>query len=309
MPSVSSLEIRQSGPADFPVAAALRAANEPDRIISAEGMRLWMGDLPARAALGSWLATDDGEPVGWAFAMRAWTQPDDGIGSVDVVVAPDRQRRGVGTALAAYVEQHCSGLGLHTVRGMSLDTASARAMAARHGFRETYASTTSTVDPRTIDPEPVPDDVRLVRFGDLDDPQALFELDLEVSQDVPGDESFEAMTLADWSARFWRTAMVDDDCSLVAYVDAELAGLTMLRVDRPTGRAHNNITGVRRRHRGRGLARLLKSHSLHRAGGLGITVAATENDETNAPMLAVNTALGYRPSSRRVEWERGPRDA
>jgi len=42
---------------------------------------------------------------------------------------------------------------------------------------------------------------------------------------------------------------------------------------------------------------------------VGATVAATENDETNAPMLAVNTALGYRPSSRRVEWERSTRDA
>jgi GNAT superfamily N-acetyltransferase len=306
---VTSLEIRPAGPADFPAAAALRAANEPDRIITAEGMRLWMGDLPERAALGCWLATDGGEPVGWAFAMRAWTQPDDGIGSVDVVVAPDRQRRGVGSALAAYVEEHCTDLGLHTVRGMSLDTPSARAMATRHGFRETHAATTSTVDPRTVEPGPVPADVRLVPFADLDDPAPVFALDLEVSQDVPGDESFEAMTLADWSARFWRTAMVDDDCSLVAYVDDELAGLTMLRVDRPTGRAHNNITGVRRQHRGRGLARLLKSHSLHRAGALGVTVAATENDETNAPMLAVNTGLGYRPSSRRVDWERGPRDA
>ena len=301
---MSSLEIRPAGPADFPAAAALRAANEPDRIISAEGMRLWMGDLPERAALGTWLAIDGGEPVGWAFAMRAWTQPDDGVGSLDVVVAPDRHRRGIGTALAAHVEQHCAGLGLHTVRAMSLDTRSARAMAARHGFRQTHAQTTSTVDPRTIDPEPVPADVRLVPFGDLDDPRALFELDLEVSQDVPGDESFEAMTLDDWTARFWRTAMVDDDCSLVAYVGDELAGLTMLRVDRPTGRAHNNITGVRRADRGRGLARLLKSHSLHRAGELGVTVAATENDETNAPMLRVNEKLGYRPAGSTLGWSR-----
>ena len=39
------------------------------------------------------------------------------------------------------------------------------------------------------------------------------------------------------------------------------------------------------------------------------SVAATENDETNGPMLAVNTRLGYRPSSRRVEWERSTRGA
>jgi len=289
---------------DLPVAAVMRAANEPDRIITAEGMRLWMGDLPERAALSTWLAESDGRPVGWAMAMRAWHQSDDGVGHVDVVVAPEHQRHGIGAALAEQVEQRCAELGFHTVRATSVDVPSARALADRHGFRAAHATTTSSVDPRTVSPDPVPADVRLVAFAEVDDPRPVYELDLEVSVDMPGDESFDAMTLDAWAARFWRTAMVDDDCSLLAYVDGELAKVTMLRVDRPSGRAHNNLTGVRRAHRGRGLARLLKSHSLHRAGELGVTVAATDNDETNAPMLAVNRALGYRPSSRRVEWER-----
>jgi GNAT superfamily N-acetyltransferase len=306
---MGSFTVRAADASDFPAAAAIRAANEPARIITREGMTVWMGDLPERAALATWLAEDAGEPVGWAMAMRMWTQPDDGIGGVDVVVAPGRHREGIGSALAELVGRHCTDLALHTVRAMSLDTPAARAMAGRHGFRETHASTTSAVDPRTVDPEPVPADVRVVPFGDIDDPRPVFELDLEVSADVPGGESFESMTLADWSARFWRSPVVDDECSLVAYVDGEPAGLTMLRVDRPSGRAHNNITGVRRAHRGRGLGRLMKSHSLHRAAGLGVTVAATENDETNAAMLAVNTGLGYRPSSRRVEWEHRRRDA
>lgn len=306
---MATISVRPADGADFPAAAALRAANEPDRIISLEGMRIWMADLPERAALATWLAEDDREPVGWAMAMRSWTQPDDGVGSVDVVVAPGRHRQGIGTALAERIGAHCTGLGLHTVHAMSADTPSARAMAEQHGFRAAHMQTMSTIDPRTVVAEPVPAGVRLVPFGEIDDPRPVFELDLEVSVDVPGDESFESMTLADWSARFWRTPIVDGECSLLAYVDGEPAGLTMLRVDRPTGRAHNNITGVRRVHRGRGLARLLKSHSLHRAAELGATVAATENDETNAPMLAVNTALGYRPSSRRVEWERSTRDA
>lgn len=36
----------------------------------------------------------------------------------------------------------------------------------------------------------------------------------------------------------------------------------------------------------------------------GATVAFTDNDETNAAMLAVNRALSYHHSSRRIEWER-----
>jgi GNAT superfamily N-acetyltransferase len=98
--------------------------------------------------------------------------------------------------------------------------------------------------------------------------------------------------------------LVDDEASLVALVDGELAGITMIRVDRPSGRAQNNLCGVRRRYRGRGLALLLKSHSLRRAAELGATIVLTDNDETNAPMLAVNTRLGYRPYARRLEWER-----
>ena len=53
--------------------------------------------------------------------------------------------------------------------------------------------------------------------------------------------------------------------------------------------------GLDRHRNALGLARLLKSHSLHRAAEAGATRAITDNDETNAPMLAVNKALGYRP--------------
>ncbi len=99
--------------------------------------------------------------------------------------------------------------------------------------------------------------------------------------------------------------MIDQDASLAAFVGDQLAAMTMIRIDR----AERPRPEQRRRHaarafRGRGLARLLKSHSLHIAGQRGATIAITDNEETNAPMLAVNTRLGYRPFSRRLKWER-----
>jgi GNAT superfamily N-acetyltransferase len=36
----------------------------------------------------------------------------------------------------------------------------------------------------------------------------------------------------------------------------------------------------------------------------GITQISTDNDETNAPMLAINRRLGYKPVGRRVEYLR-----
>jgi GNAT superfamily N-acetyltransferase len=143
----------------------------------------------------------------------------------------------------------------------------------------------------------------VVRFAELEDPRAVYELDDEVSRDIPNQE-YGGVPFEEWREEYWQSPFVHQEASLAAFVGDELAAVTMIRVDVPSGRAHNNLTGTRARFRGMGLARLLKSHSLHVAAGLGATIAVTDNDETNAPMLAVNRSLGYRPFSRRVEWER-----
>ena len=305
----SSHPVRVATDDDLEAAAAVRARANPDRIITAEGMRLAVGDPPPRAAQLQLAVDVDGRLAGWALVMRVWFQTDPEVGMLDVVVDPDHQGRGIGSSLAARAEEHLRANGLRRVRSSSLDAPAPRHFATTLGFVETNASSTSSVDPRTVVPEQVPDDVRLVPFGALDDPAPVYELDLETSRDIPGEENFDAMELSDWTRRFWHTPFADDEASLVAYVDGRLAALTMLRVDRPSGRAENNLTATRREFRGRGLARLLKSHSLHRAAEAGATRAITDNDETNVPMLAVNRALGYRPFARRVEWERPPADA
>ncbi|MGY5026869.1 GNAT family N-acetyltransferase, partial [Streptomyces griseus] len=53
------------------------------------------------------------------------------------------------------------------------------------------------------------------------------------------------------------------------------------------------MTGTLREFRGRGLAKLAKNDSLHRARAAGYTDAYTSNDTGNGPMLAVNAWFGY----------------
>jgi GNAT superfamily N-acetyltransferase len=289
---------------DIAAGAAVRASAVPDLIITAEGMLAWVGDLPDEARLLLLAAETEGATVGWCTALRQLFGSDPSSGMIDVTVRPEHQGRSIGSTLLTEGLAHLDSVGVTTVRGSSVDGPAQRATAARFGFLEAHASSLSSVDPRTVAPLPVPDDVVLRPFGALDDPRPLYELDLETSRDIPGEQGFDGMTLEQWTGRFWRSVLADDDASLVAYVDGELAALTMLRVDRPSGRAQNNLTATRRSHRGRGLARLLKSHSLHLAAQAGATVAVTDNDETNAPMLAVNHALGYRHAARHVEWER-----
>jgi predicted acetyltransferase len=69
-----------------------------------------------------------------------------------------------------------------------------------------------------------------------------------------------------------------------------------------SGRAANVGTGVIREFRGKGLGLLMKQHSLTRAATAGITRVITANDDTNAPMLAINAHLGYEPLSVGHAW-------
>jgi hypothetical protein len=64
------------------------------------------------------------------------------------------------------------------------------------------------------------------------------------------------------------------------------------------------MTGTGRAFRGRGLAKLAKNHSLHRARAAGFTEAFTGNDADNGPMLAINTWFGYQVCATEVRYVR-----
>ena len=290
---------------DVPQAAALRQRAWPDTFITAEGMRHFLDALPERVEQTLLAFEENGRILGWAGASRAWWTADPSQGALELVVDPEQRGRGIGTALAEEVEAFFARIGVESVRTNSADSPDARALATHRGFREIGSSSVSAVDPRTVEAIPLPDDVTVVPFGELDDPEPVWQLDLEVSRDIPN-EDFDHVELDEWSKLFWRSPVVDDDASLAAYVDGELVAITMIRVDRPSGRGKNNLAGTRRAHRGRGIATALKSQSLVRAAALGATIVLTDNEEQNAPMLTVNAKLGYRPFARRITWERSP---
>ncbi len=132
----------------------------------------------------------DGDVVGWATVGRSWWVADPAHGQLSLAVDPEHRGRGIGSALAEAVKGHVAALGLTTTRTDSLDEPAARALAAARGFHEVGSSSVSAVDPSTVEPLPVPDGVRLVSFAELDDPEPVWALDMEVSQDIPN-ETFD----------------------------------------------------------------------------------------------------------------------
>jgi GNAT superfamily N-acetyltransferase len=71
------------------------------------------------------------------------------------------------------------------------------------------------------------------------------------------------------------------------------ASLIMAPGSRTT--AYHGMTAVRPAWRGRGIATALKQATIRWAVEHGLEALETGNDEVNAPMRAVNAALGYRP--------------
>ena len=58
---------------------------------------------------------------------------------------------------------------------------------------------------------------------------------------------------------------------------------------------HNTFTAVERAYRKRNIALALKLLTLDYAKRHGVSHIRTDNDSTNAPMLAINRTLGYKP--------------
>ena len=273
-------------------------------IVTAEGMRHGLTNVPERAQLLMLAWDEGGEIVGWGTASREWWVAEPNRGTLAVAVDPSRRGEGIGSALAEAADAHLTAIGVATTRAGSVDEPGARALATRLGFTELAAASTSADRPAHRDARSPPRRRPHRPLRRPRRPAGALRARRGGVERHPRTRSSTAVSFEEWRDEFWRSPLIDQDASLVAFVGGELAALTMIRIDAPSGRAQNNVTGTRRTFRGRGLARLLKTHSLHIAGQRGATIAITDNDETNAPMLAVNTRLGYRPFSRRLEWER-----
>jgi RimJ/RimL family protein N-acetyltransferase len=84
----------------------------------------------------------------------------------------------------------------------------------------------------------------------------------------------------------------------------DVVSFAWLELDREGGRGHHELTGTLRAYRGRGLATLAKVAAVRWCAANGIRELLTANDVDNAPMLAINERLGYRPTTVSTDLEK-----
>ncbi|MFF9349772.1 GNAT family N-acetyltransferase [Streptomyces sp. NPDC014734] len=242
------------------------------------------------------VAEEDGEIVAIARTGLVHESPEPGQAFCDPYTHPDRTGRGAGGLLLRTAEEHLAREGARAVYSWVLDTPSNRAFAERRGYAPSRSAHFLRLDLAggPLPPLPsLPADAELRTGADFaDDPRPLFVADAEATADEPSDTPAELDDYEDWLRRTWRHPALDHELTSVVVVDGEVASFTAARTDGGT-RYMSGMTGTVRAHRGRGLAKLAKADSLHRARAAGYTDAYTGNDADNGPMLAVNRWFGY----------------
>ncbi|CAL9648877.1 Mycothiol acetyltransferase [Streptomyces sp. enrichment culture] len=259
------------------------------------------------AHFGQLVAEEDGEIIGTAQISVAHESPEPGQGSANIYVRPGHTGRGAGSLLLRTAEERLGRLGVTKLFTWVLDEPDNRAFAERHGFRASRSAWFLRLDlaagslPPRQDP---PAGVELRTAADFaDDPRPVFELDAEASSDEPSDIDVDLTDYEAWIEETWKQPLLNRDLTTIAVVDGRLAAFSAAYTDGGS-RYATAMTGTARAFRGRGLAKLAKNDSLHRARAAGYTEAFTGNDTGNEPMIAINKWFGYETCAKEIRYVR-----
>ena len=124
----------------------------------------------------------------------------------------------------------------------------------------------------------------------------LHALNYQVALDDPASNgSFPAF--AAFNNNWKRASWFVPEGQLLAVVGDQYVGLSAVGYMQATNSMVNLMTGVDKAYRGRKIAQALKLKSIEFAQTYGADYILTHNDSQNAPILAINRKLGYRPKT------------
>ncbi|GAA2222509.1 GNAT family N-acetyltransferase [Streptomyces nogalater] len=300
-------DLRPQVPADAEGFARVRRLALPYILFTPDSVRHTAAHVHPDARFRPLVAEEDGEIIGTAQVHLVHDSPEPGQGVLNIYVRPDRTGRGAGRLLARAAEEYLTDLGATRLLAWALDEPANRAFAERRGYRPGRSADFLRLDLAhgTLPPLPgTPPGIELRTAADFAaDPRPLFELDAETVRDEPGDVDTEFSDYDAWVEEVWHHPLLHRELTVVACAGGRPVAFSVAYTDGGTGYS-TAMTGTVRSHRGRGLAKLVKTHSLYRARAAGLAEAFTGNDTGNGPMLAINKWLGYEIRAREVRYVR-----
>jgi GNAT superfamily N-acetyltransferase len=302
--------LRDFTPADYLALTTLRNAVDPDYPITEEQMRRGDTTRLPQNQWRRWVYEQGGTLIASAgYSQSDWSYHPQKF-SVGVSVHPDHRRRGIGRRLYDTVieavapfqpiayKAHCRS-----------DREDALHFLATRGFTETMREWESRLPLADCDIERfreteakvIGKGIRLTTLAQLrtEDPNAdrkLYDLDTEVTQDVPSDDPPTLVPFDLWCEKIMGGKSFRPETFFIAVApDGQYAGISMLWHPEAEGTdfLETGLTGVRRAYRRQGIALALKLRAIDYAKSVGVREVRTENASTNIGMLAINEALGF----------------
>ncbi|MBI5302029.1 MAG: GNAT family N-acetyltransferase [Chloroflexi bacterium] len=274
--------------------------------VTIERVREWARNFPREGIRQQHVARDEnGIIVGCNEASR---RPNMAPGTffIEVIVAPDYGRRGIGAQLyddaIAFARAHGATRFICEVREHCPDWLR---FAQTRGFQINRHIFESTLDLATFDEmrfagviESVQArGVRFITLADAGNTEAnqrkLYELNQCNAVDIPGWEG-EFPSFEDFSRYVFQASWFRAEGQILAVESDTWVGLGAVGYFEKTNSAYNMHTGVAREYRGRQIALALKLLVIRRAREWGAIYIRTNNDSQNAPILAINQRLGYK---------------
>ncbi len=303
---MSPVVIRPADPVtDYPAVAVLLSAGATTTI-TADQIRAWDDrNVPGVIRRRS-VADRDGRVVAYSLVYH---EPFDPPGSfyLWVTVAEGQRGQGIGASVFEEGLSFARSQGATVLRSEVQEVApDALAWATRRGFtieRHTYES---TLDLAAFDETPfagLPDRVAgagirifsLAEGGNTPElRRQLYEVNYRGMLDDPGYSGAAWLSYEQFSHFFTERWFQPEGQFLAADGDVVI-GLSAITCNAESGEANQMMTAVDATYRGQGIAQALKLRTVQYARSRGARLIRTNNDSTNAPMLAINRKLGFRP--------------
>lgn len=233
-------------------------------------------------------------------------------------VHPAHQGRGIGSALYDRLMRELTSYRPQVLWVNVRETFQRSLPFLQHrGFREVRRAWESRLDVVRFDPAPFrakaelgARDMEIVtvaseQTGDPESLQKLYDMHNDVAADVPQPDPYTPMTMEEFRRRWFDNPEYLPDAHFLAKHNGQyVAESNLFRSLELDHVLYQGITGTRRAFRGRGLALALKLRTIEYARTHGKREIRTWNDTLNAPMLAINTQLGFVRQPAWITYER-----
>lgn len=318
----ADIEIRPFEARDYGAVVAASNAVFPDRPWTVDELRYEDEHFDrTKYTLERYVAVDHptGRPCGfgeirhlpWNFHPRKF--------GMTIRVLPERWGRGIGSRVWDRLLQALRVRGALSVRTIvKEDCAQAMRFVQRRGFTEVMRTWDSVLDVASCDLRRFQHDVArakearvvIATLGDelAKDPSRLSQvhaLDMELGADVPAPDPFTPVDLSTWRQHTIDAPWFIPDAYFLAVIGGQYVGVSTLWKPQTGDWLQQGLTGVKREHRGRGIATALKVRTVEYARAHGYRQIKTDNEIHNAPMIAINDRFGFQRQPVWITFARG----